>query len=284
MKKIFCIIFCVIFAVSLFYGCKNFRENETAGQPNYNVDVNGELVPMFSDVSPSFLDPALFEADENGRMTYKDDGVYTCTGIDVSVFQGEIDWDAVKADGIDFVMLRAGYRGYGSKGIMGEDENFARNADAAHKAGLRVGAYFFSQATSAQEAREEALFLLDIIKDRPIDYPVAYDWEIIDYDAARTDNMTAEEITACAAAFCETVAAAGYEPLIYFNCELGYFNYDLTRLKDFHFWLAEYGSAPAFYYDYKIWQYTTAGSVAGISENVDMNICVWDFSGNNSVG
>lgn len=277
-----CVLVCCI-SLSSCFSLGSTEEVSTRAQ-EYNTDINGELVPSFSDVAASTLDPRAYFPDENGRMHYGDDTVRTYTGIDVSVFQGEIDWNAVKNDGIDFVMLRAGYRGYGQKGILGEDESFRKNAAAARAAGLEVGAYFFSQATDAAEAREEAAFVLDIIKDSDITYPVAFDWEIIDYDTARTDGMTSEKITECASAFCDTISAAGYEPLIYFNCEVGYFNYDLSVLNNYHFWLAEYSDIPAFYYDYKIWQYSMHGSVAGINGDVDMNICLRDFSGNSTVG
>lgn len=280
MKKTLCVICTVLCVFALLPGClsQNSPETTSAETPEYHTDINGELVPSFNDVSASVLDPRLFRKDENGRMTYADSSVSTLTGIDVSVFQGDVDWNSVKADGIDFVMLRAGYRGYGSKGIMGEDDNFRKNAAAAREAGLEVGAYFFSQAVTPEEAAEEARFVIDIIKYCDITFPVAYDWEIIDYDSARTDGMTAGKITECASAFCETIAAAGYEPLIYFNCEVGYFNYDLSKLKDIHFWLAEYGDIPSFYYDYKIWQYTKEGRVSGIDGNVDINISLRDYA------
>lgn len=143
------VLICMIFS-----GCFLFEAPEMPTQepPVYNTDINGELVPSFDDVAASALDPRLYAADESGRMHYGDASVRTYAGIDVSVFQGDIDWNAVKADGIDFVMLRAGYRGYGQKGILGEDDNFRKNAVAARAAGLQVGAYFFSQATNAAEA------------------------------------------------------------------------------------------------------------------------------------
>lgn len=243
------------------------------------TDISGRIIPNHTDIAKSVLSPELFVRDGKGRMTYSDSSVKTYTGIDVSVFQGDIDWDAVKNDGIDFVMLRVGYRGYGQKGIMGKDDKFDSNYEGAKKAGLKVGAYFFSQATNENEAREEAAFVLDAVKNCPLDYPIAYDWEFVDNDEARTNGMTGEEITACAKAFCEAIKAAGKVPVIYFNCETGYFNYDLPQVKDYDFWLAEYYDAPSFYYNYKMWQYSKTGTVNGISGDVDMNISIVDFSG-----
>lgn len=243
------------------------------------TDISGRIIPNHTDIAKSVLSPEFFVRDGNGRMTYSDPAVKTYTGIDVSVFQGDIDWDAVKNDGIDFVMLRVGYRGYGQKGIMGKDDKFDSNYEGAKKAGLKVGAYFFSQATNESEAREEAAFVLDAVRDCPLDYPIAYDWEFVDNDEARTNGMTSEDITVCAKAFCEAIKSAGKVPVIYFNCETGYFNYDLPQVKDYDFWLAEYYDTPSFYYNYKMWQYSKTGSVDGISGDVDMNISIVDFSG-----
>ena len=248
------------------------------------TDPNGNAIPVYSDVALSALDPSLFIPDENGRMTYADDAVKMYTGVDVSVFQGEIDFQKVKADGVDFVMLRAGYRGYGPQGVINEDANFKKNYENAIAAGLKVGVYFFSQAVSVQEAKEEADFVLSLISGLEITYPVAYDWERIDYDTARTDGLDNETITDCALGFCDTVAEAGYPSVIYFNRSLGYFSYDLSKVRNHYFWLAEYGASPSFIYDFRIWQYTDAGTVDGISGIVDINISITDFSESESVG
>ncbi len=244
----------------------------------YATDINGELVPKHEDVSESSLDPMLFTFDEKGRAVYSDASQKTYTGIDVSVFQGNIDWNAVAADGIDFAMLRIGYRGYGEKGIMGIDDNFYDNYNAATNAGLAVGVYFYSQAINAEEAREEALYVLDALGDLTLGYPVAYDWEYVENDAARTKDMTSEEITQCALAFCDEIEKAGRTAIIYFNREIGYFDYDLKVLENYDFWLAEYKSYPTFLYSYKMWQYTDSGKVDGIDGEVDINISIKDYS------
>ena len=260
------------------FGSRLHRGEKETTEPKV-TDISGRVIPNHTDVAKSALSPDGFARDERGRIKYSDSTVSTYTGIDVSVFQGDIDWDAVKNDGIDFVMLRAGFRGYGAKGIMGEDANFHKNYEGAKKAGLKVGVYFFSQALNETEAREEAEFVLNAIKEYPIDYPVAFDWEFVRNDDARTNGMSSESVTACAKAFCEVIAQAGYTPLIYFNCETGYFNSDLSLVKDVGFWLAEYYDTPSFYYNYKMWQYTKTGTVAGINGAVDLNISVVDFSG-----
>ncbi len=242
-------------------------------------DPNGMPIPDYSDVNRSVLEPALFFKDEKGRMQYDDPSVRLYTGIDVSSFQGTVDWDAVREDGIDFVMLRAGGRGWAENGLMYEDDMFRKNCADAAEAGLKVGAYFFSQATNEAEAEEEARFLLGIIKDCPLTYPVAFDWEHVDDNPdARTNAVSDEMLTACAVRFCDVIREGGFEPIIYFNRKLGYFFYDLSIVKTYDFWLAEFADAPAFIYQYKMWQYSDSGSVDGISGIVDLNISLYDFS------
>ena len=273
------LLVCTVCAFGAYRVVKRLNSSPGITTETPVTDISGRIIPNHTDIAKSVLSPEFFVRDGKGRMTYSDPAVKTYTGIDVSVFQGDIDWDAVKNDGIDFVMLRVGYRGYGQKGIMGKDDKFDSNYEGAKKAGLKVGAYFFSQATNESEAREEAAFVLDAVRDCPLDYPIAYDWEFVDNGEARTNGMTSEDITVCAKAFCEAIKSAGKVPVIYFNCETGYFNYDLPQVKDYDFWLAEYYDTPSFYYNYKMWQYSKTGSVDGISGDVDMNISIVDFSG-----
>ena len=211
--------------------------------------------------------PQAFVRGENGWISYPD----ALQGVDVSVYQGEIDWQAVASSGVEFAMIRVGYRGY-SQGGLQLDERFQENMDGALAAGLDVGVYFFSQATSVLEAEEEADFVLSAIRGYPIKYPVVFDWEFIDGAEARTDGMDGETMTQCAAAFCELVSVAGYTPMIYFNQELGYLFYQLDQLDASQFWLAEYDAKPDFFYDFEMWQYTHTGVVPGIQGNVDLNL------------
>lgn len=211
--------------------------------------------------------PQAFVQGENGWISYPD----ALQGVDVSVYQGEIDWQAVADAGVDFAIIRVGYRGY-SQGGLQMDERFRENMDGALAAGLDVGVYFFSQATSVLEAEEEADFVLSAVRGYPIKYPVAFDWEFIDGAEARTDGMDGDTVTQCAAAFCELVSVAGYTPMVYFNQELGYLFYQLDQLDASQFWLAEYDTKPDFFYDFEMWQYTHTGAVPGIQGNVDLNL------------
>jgi len=282
IKRILFFLLLPAFIISLC-SCAAFN-SERFSEETSLTDPYGGVIPVYEDVELSVFDPEMFISDENGRMFYNDENINYYTGIDVSSFQGDVDYDAVKNDGIDFVILRAGFRGYGPEGSVNSDASFFDNYEKAKNAGLKIGVYFFSQAVDTSEAVEEAEFLLDLISGLDITYPVAYDWEVIDYDEARTDSVDNETVTQCAAAFCDRIAQAGYVPIIYFNRSLGYFSYDLSVLKDYDFWLAEYGEAPSFIYNYKIWQYTKDGSVAGISGSVDINISLTDFSKSESVG
>ncbi len=210
------------------------------------------------------------------------EGVYTGTeyevlqGIDVSEHQGVVDWEAVADDGIDFAIIRAGYRGYSEGGLF-TDAYFEENMKGAMRAGLDVGVYFFSQAISAEEAVEEAEYLLAILSDfgpGALSLPVFYDWESIGNDEARTDGLGGEIITDCALAFGEKIAAAGYDAGVYFYRNLGYYSYDLSRLTNLTWWAAALNDYPDFYYQHYLWQnaVTGPGSVDGVEGEVDRNM------------
>ena len=217
-------------------------------------------------------DRAGFSLDEKGRVTYERDGIQAKTGVDVSTYQQEIDWEAVAGDGIDFAILRLGYRGYTEGGLF-PDQTFAQNLQGALDAGLEVGVYFFSQAITPEEAEEEADYILEALGGRKITYPVAFDWEpITPGENARTDGLDGAALTRCAVAFCKRVEKAGLRPAVYFNQTQAYLRYDLRELADYDLWLAEYGVRPDFYYRFDLWQYTHTGRVAGIEGDVDLNL------------
>ena len=218
------------------------------------------------------LEPEGFSTSASGRVEYARDGRQAKTGIDVSFYQQEVDWQAVAGDGIDFAILRLGYRGY-TQGGLNVDACFEANLQGAREAGLEVGVYFFSQALTPEEAEEEARFVLDTLAGRALDYPVFFDWEFITHDSqARTHNMDGETLTQCALAFCRTIQAGGSAPAVYCNRDMGYLYFDLSQLSQYPFWLADYDSAPDFYYRFHLWQYSHTGTVAGIEGNVDLNL------------
>ena len=192
------------------------------------------------------------------------------TGVDVSEHQETIDWAAVRAAGVDFAILRIGYRGY-TEGSLREDSWFAENYTAARAAGVQVGVYFFSQATTLEEAREEAEYTLELLDGRTLELPVFYDWETV-AGSTRIPSPDGLPLTQCAAAFCQTVEAAGYTAGVYFNQTYGYTYFDLSYLQDYVLWLAEYGTTPEFLYHFDCLQYSSTGAVDGITGDVDLNL------------
>lgn len=218
------------------------------------------------------LDNIISEGDK--KYYYDNDELSSQLGVDISYAQKEIDWNKVHDSGIDFAMIRLGYRGYES-GKINIDEYFDTNVQKASEAGVGVGVYFFSQAVNKDEAVEEANFVIDKIKNYNITYPVAFDWEDISHEQARTDDIDGQTLTDCAKAFCDTVSGAGYTPLIYSSLNLlreQFEKYDRTQMLDNDFWLAEYKEKPEYKYGFSMWQYTETGKVNGINDFVDLNI------------
>ena len=191
-------------------------------------------------------------------------------GIDVSKWQGDIDWDKVKASGVEFVIIRAGYRG-SQTGALVEDPYFLKNIRGASKAGLKVGVYFFTQAINEVEAVEEASMVLALCEGYDLEYPV-----IIDSEGAggegRADSLDAETRTKVCQAFCETIKSAGYEAGVYASRNWFNSNLNVKELDKYRIWLAEYRSTPLYSGYYDMWQYTSKGQIDGIEGNVDLNI------------
>ena len=240
------------------------RPTETSGELAVRTAVKRDGFPMLR------WDIERFSPGSDGRMRYND-ADKTLTGIDVSEHQGDINWKKVAADGIDFAMIRVGYRGSTAGGIY-TDECFEANLSGANQAGVPAGVYFYSQAVTVEEALEEADFLLEAIRPYQVDFPVVFDWEIVGGSSARTYSVSRQTLRDCARAFCQRMKDEGYDPMIYFTQYLGYRKYMLRELSEFGFWYAEYGDAPRTVFDFDMWQYSETGEVAGIEGNVDLNI------------
>ena len=229
--------------------------------------------PIHIDPTPTtILPPNPYDEDD-----FAYDGAYlTCLtgesvlGLDVSSHQGVIDWQKVRAAGFEFVMIRVGYRGYES-GLLNVDSRAQQNYEGARAAGLKVGAYFFSQAVNDAEAREEAAFVMDQIALWRVEMPVVFDWEYVDA-SARTAAMDKAALTRCTRAFVSTVEAAGYDAMVYFNPHLSRNLLDLEQLVDIPFWLALYTDQMTFDHRIQMWQYTQEGRIPGIEGNVDINL------------
>jgi GH25 family lysozyme M1 (1,4-beta-N-acetylmuramidase) len=220
-----------------------------------------------------------FSTDENGIMTYvgSDETVSGELGIDVSRFQGEIDWEKVAAAGVKYAIIRAGLRGSTEGGLL-EDDYFEANIEGAIANGIDVGVYFYSQAISVEEAEEEAQFVLDLIEPYNITYPVVLDVESAESDTARTKGLSQETYTECAKTFCQIVSDAGYTPMIYGNVKSFTLLLDMTQLTDYDVWIAYYGENQYYPYQFDMWQYSSSGTIDGIDGDVDLNISVKDYT------
>lgn len=211
------------------------------------------------------------KAGGNGRYQYVVDGeVLSRTGIDVSEHQGEIDWQKVAADGIEFAFIRAGYRTTDT-GVVVKDEMYDVNIRRAKGAGIEVGVYFYSQARDKAEALEEAEAILRTLNGERLDYPVVFDLEPAENNSDRLAGLTHEQFTEIAKTFCDRVTAGGYDAMIY-GSRNDLSNYNLSDLADFGLWYAEYDTAPRMELRFAIWQYMQSGSVDGIKGNVDMDV------------
>lgn len=230
-------------------------------------------VYIVEEIPPATYDNDLFEVNENGFLTYNSDEYGCRVGIDVSRYQYNIDWKAVKEAGVEFALIRLGYRGYGQAGTLVLDNYFHQNMQGAQANGIDVGVYFFSQAITPQEAIEEAEFCFDALAGYHITYPIVYDWEPYpDSYNARTEGLDDKILTQCTVAFCDTVKAAGYQPMVYSNLTYFYLHLDMNQLVNYPLWLAQYNDRPTFRYHFDIWQYSCTGSVPGIEGDVDLNI------------
>ena len=220
------------------------------------------------DIDPSKEDKAVNGAEEDADGS---ENTQMQFASDVSKWNQEIDWEAVKEEGVEFAIIRCGYRG-ASSGALVIDPRYEENIQGAIDAGIPVGVYFFTQALDEVEAVEEASMVIRLIEAYDVDYPVFLDSESAGGNG-RADGLTATERTAAHKAFLETVSAAGYETGVYASRNWLYDRINMTDLSEYKTWLAEYAEVPAYEGYYDMWQYTSKGKVNGISTNVDLNLC-----------
>ncbi len=234
--------------------------------------------PILDEIEHHGFAPDDFEMGDDGFIKYVGDDptVHIKNGIDVSRFQGQINWSKVKAAGIDFAIVRAGLRGT-TEGKLLVDDYFEDNVVGATENGIDVGVYFYSQAVNEEEAKEEVQMILDTIEPYDITYPVVIDIESAESDTARTAKLTTDDYELVAKVFCDTVKKAGYTPMIYGNVKSFTLLMDAIDVDDYGIWIAYYGTPLYYPYHFDIWQYTSTGSVDGIDGNVDLNICITDY-------
>ena len=191
-------------------------------------------------------------------------------GIDVSYAQGAIDWNRVAKAGIKFAIIRAAFRGYGTGRIVA-DEWFERNIKGATAAGIKVGVYFFSQAVNEKEGAEEADYIVNQIRNYKVTLPVVIDTEYVSDSRARGNLISKEIRTAAVKAFCDRSFQRGYTPMIYASTSWLNNQLDMRKLSSYKVWVAQYYSRVTYNGKYQCWQYSSSGSVDGISNRVDMN-------------
>ena len=240
------------------------------GRITVGDDVSYKGLGVSKEIPQNKYDLSAFYYDDSGRLHYEDESFHSIQVMDVSYAQAKINWQKVKDDGIDMVMIRLGYRGYQS-GLLNLDEYFEANVKGAKEAGIKAGVYFFSQAVSIEEAEEEAKFAIKYYKENKLKGPIAFDMEPIK-GADRITYLTDEEKTAIADAFLSYVEKKGYEGLLYGNPKWLKGSLELDKLTKHNVWLAHYTEITDYPYWYCMWQYTSKGKVKGIKGDVDLSV------------
>ena len=263
-----------------------FIKYDTSSAPVY--DTSSEPVYETETVTTYYgwqtIDGATYYFDKHGEKvtgqqviqgisyTFSSEGVRSGSiGIDVSKYQTGINWTKVKNAGINFVMIRCGYRGYGS-GVLVEDPMYRSHISGAKAAGLRVGVYFFSQAVNEAEAVEEASMAVSLAKKYGINMPIAIDSEYAAGGRGRADGLSKSARTAVTKAFCNTVRSAGYTPMVYASKAWFSDHLNVSQLSGYYIWVAHYSEKCGYTGKYHIWQNTDKGKVDGVPGRVDMNI------------
>ncbi len=275
-------VFLLAFCMLCLCACKNTVDNTSSTADalgETDIIIDAELDNIADDLS---LDPENTEIGRGNGETVQFQKTETATacanGIDVSKWQGKIDWGAVKSAGIDFAIIRIGYRG--ENGVIYRDDNADYNIQQAQNAGVLVGVYFFSTATTAAEAREEAAWTCEAVKGYKISYPVVYDCEGYTNQSSRMYGISAAARTDNALAFLDYVKNSGYDAMIY-GAKSDFENascWNMSRIENnYKVWVAHYSQAvypvkqtPSYSGRYDMWQYTNRGTVNGVDGYCDM--------------
>lgn len=272
-KKKLIVLLCICAVIAALLGAVAVlllqKQQDNTPAPHSTPETTTQATTTVPTTLPAPTAPPVLE------FAYEGDYL-TCTtapsvlGIDVSTFQKKIDWKKVKKAGVEFVMIRLGYRGF-IEGVLFEDEWAQKHYQGAKEAGLKVGGYFFSQAISQEEAKEEAEYCLKIIKGWDVQMPIVFDWEFVK-EGYRTDVVTARMLTDCTKMFCHTIEEAGYQSMVYFNPTQSRKKMHMDELTDYGFWLAAYDKDFSYEYKVDMWQYTNKGKVPGVKGNVDIDL------------
>ena len=265
-------------------GSSSGRDTDTRGVSEYDLfysDAQG--VRDYSGTDPSVrrntYDPDRFGyvSDTSRNITYYDDNFEVLQGIDVSEHQGDIDWKQVAGAGYKFVFVRLGFRGYGEEGTLNEDTRAIEYLRGAENAGLQVGAYFFSQAVTEEEAEEEAEFAAEILERSGVrlDLPLVYDPEFVPGVNGRANHVSSEQVCLNTDAFRDAAEAAIHcKVALYTNLYWENNMFDAETLNEYEIWYADYMDVPGTPYHFTWWQYTETGTVPGIKGAMDINLWI----------
>ena len=256
-KYLFTIIVIVAIAVVLLYDRRTYDEG---------------INPVYDGYGVSFNTYDFSNLKKDGQYYYyEDDKYYSVLGIDVSSFQNGINYNLLKQQGVEFVFIRLGYRGYQS-GEIHLDPLFDMHYTKAKEAGLKVGVYFFSAAISNEESIEEANFVLENLIDRDIDLPIVLDIEEIPYDVSRIGTLSNDQIKENINSFFNIINSNGYDTMLYANQNYIKNHLNHKDLSEWGLWYAQYNKLPVYFYEYSIWQYSDAGNFEGYDGNIDLDL------------
>lgn len=262
----------------------NYVEAKVADYYKHSTFYKKEKVSQYTYTGWQNLDGRTYYFDKNGnkvtgeqiiqgaKYSFNSDGTLNTgsgiLGIDVSTWNGSIDWNKVKNSGVSYVIIRTGFRG-STQGALVEDNRFRQNIQGATNAGLKVGVYFFSQAVNEVEAVEEASMVLSQVKGYHLAYPVFID---VEPSGGRADGLSSGDRTKVINAFCQTIQNGGLKAGIYANKTWLAQKMNISALSGYKIWLAQYNSTVTYGGRYDMWQYSDKGTVAGINGKVDMNL------------
>lgn len=209
----------------------------------------------------------------SNKYSYEDNNYTSMFGIDVSEFNGNIDWQKVKDDNVQFVYIRIGRRG-ASTGLLYDDDMFDVNYEGAKAVGLKIGVYFFSQAYDIKEAIDEARWVLNKIADKQLELPIVLDCEevYLENEEPRISNLNRTQHTNNALAFLNEIQTNGYQAMLYTYPYWANNYYEIDRFKDFPIWLAYYDENPDVEFGFTMWQYSNTGTINGIKGDTDLDI------------
>ena len=249
--------------------------NNGDGTATVNDINDGNMTIPYYDINVNTYKLQDFKAGSNGTIVYE--GGDSFVGINVNSQMGAIDWAQVKQSGVDFALIRVGWRGKTNGNIV-LDSNFQANIEGALAAEIPVGVYFYSMAVTPEEAEAEATFVLEQIRNYQVTWPIAFFWEYDTNDdgsqdqSSRTIACNGEQVTSFIKAFCDKIELAGFTASYYADKTMAYETLQLDQLTSYDLWYAEYRAQPGFYYDFGMWQYTDEGTVSGISGSVPITL------------